>query len=205
MGAKISTTAAVLGAIASVAVTGPAFADHGRGNGRGNGYAYGHRGATEYVYARVVDVDPMVRYVTVNRPHEECWNEVERRRTGSFGAAGQTAAGGVIGAAIGRQFGGGSGQDALTLLGAAAGAAIAHERAIRNGAGGYEVRDVPVQRCEIVNERVTEERIDGYLVRYAYQGRTYTMQTATHPGDRVRLAVDVRPVSYSYGGYRVRY
>ncbi len=212
MGAKVSTTAAVLGAIASVAVAGPALAgaghDYGRGNGRGNAYAYGHRGAgaTEYVYARVVDVDPMVRYVTVNRPHEECWDEVVRGPGRSFGPAGQTAAGGVIGAAIGRQFGGGSGKDALTLLGAAAGAAIAHERAIRNGAGEnrYESRDRTVQRCEVVNERVTEERIDGYLVTYAYQGRTYTMQTATPPGDRVRLAVDVRPVSYS--GYRgVRY
>jgi uncharacterized protein YcfJ len=202
MGAKIFSTAA-LGAIASVAAMSPALADN-HGN-RGNAYSYGgQRGATEYVYARVVDVDPMVRYVTVNRPHEECWNDVERQRTRSFGAAGQTAAGGVIGAAIGRQFGGGSGRDALTLLGAAAGAAIAHKRAINNGAGGYETRDVAVQRCEIVNERVTEERIDGYLVTYAYQGRTYTMQTATPPGDRVRLAVDVRPVDYR--GYRgVRY
>jgi len=198
MGARIATTATVLGAIASVAATAPALADHGRGNA----YAYGHRAApTEYVYARVVDVDPMVRYVTVNRPHEECWNEVERHPTG-FGAAGQTAAGGVIGAAIGRQFGGGSGQDMLTLLGAAAGATIAHERAIRNGAGS-QTRDVTVQRCEVVNEQVTEQRTDGYLVTYAYQGRNYTMQTATPPGDRVRLAVDVRPVDYvAYRGVK---
>ena len=203
MGAKLSTTATVLGAIASVAATSPVLADN-HGNGRGNAYSYGRRDATEYVYARVVDVDPMVRYVTVNRPHEECWNDVERQRTGSFGAAGQTAAGGVIGAAIGRQFGGGSGKDALTLLGAAAGAAIAHKRAIDNGAGTYETRDVAVRRCEVVNERVTEERIDGYLVTYAYQGRNYTMQTATPPGDRVRLAVNVHPVDY--GTYRgVRY
>jgi uncharacterized protein YcfJ len=202
MGAKIYTTATVLGAIASIAVAAPALADHGRGNA----YAYGHRAAQtqfdspNYVYARVVDVDPMVRYVTVNRPHEECWNDVERQRTG-FGVAGQTAAGGVIGAAIGRQFGGGSGKDALTLLGAAAGAAVARERALRNGAGGYEVRDVPVQRCEVVNDQVTEQRIDGYRVTYVYEGRTYTMQTATPPGDRVRLAVDVRPVDYRGGRY----
>jgi uncharacterized protein YcfJ len=198
MGAKLSTTATVLGAIASVAVAGPALADRGRGNA----YAYGHRvDATEFVYARVVDVDPMVRYVTVNRPREECWNEVERRPTG-FGAAGQTAAGGVIGAAIGRQFGGGSGKDALTLIGAAAGAAIAHERAIRNGANDYATRDVEVQRCQVVNDRVTEQRIDGYLVTYVYEGRKHTMQTATPPGDRVRLAVDVRPVDYGYRGVR---
>jgi uncharacterized protein YcfJ len=196
MGAKLATTATVFGAIASVAVSGTALAGPGRGN------AYGHYAKTDYVYARVVDVDPMVRYVTVNRPHEECYTDYEQRRTGSFGPAGQTAAGAVIGAAIGRQFGGGSGKDIATLLGAAAGGAIARERAIRNGAGGYEVRDVPVQRCEVVNDRVTEERIDGYLVTYVYQGRTYTMQTATPPGDRIRLAVDVRPVDYGYRGVR---
>ena len=51
-----------------------------------------------------------------------------------------------------------------------------------------------------VSERFTEERIDGYLVTYQYQGRHYTMQTDVPPGDRVRLAVDVRPMPY-----RVRY
>ena len=95
----------------------------------GNHNAYGHRAhyrasPTEYVYARVVDVDPMVRYVTVNRPHEECYTDYERQRTGQFGVPGQTAAGAVIGAAIGRQFGGGSGKDLATLAGAVAGGAI---------------------------------------------------------------------------------
>ena len=78
------------------------------------------------------------------------------------------------------------------------------------GMSGYDVleqlraddatRDVAVQRCRTVSERFTEERIDGYLVTYQYQGRNYTMQTALPPGDRVPLAVDVRPVAY-----RVRY
>jgi uncharacterized protein YcfJ len=199
MGATGFATATVLGAIASVGAAAPALADHGHGN------AYGHYSSTGYVYARVVDVDPMVRYVTVNRPHEECWTDYERQRVGSFGAAGQTAAGAVIGAAIGRQFGGGSGKDALTLLGAAAGGAIARERALRNGAGGYEAREVPVERCEVVNDRVTEERIDGYLVTYVYDGRTYEMQTHEHPGDRVRLAVDVRPVDHTSRYRGVRY
>lgn len=202
MGAKLATTATVLGAIASVAVATPALADR-------RGHAYGREAAsTEYVYARVVDVDPMVRYVTVDRPREECWTGYEQRRSGSFGVPGQTAAGAVLGAVIGRQFGGGSGKDALTVIGAAAGGAIARERALRNGAprvGEREVRDVPVERCEVVSERVTEERVDGYLVTYNYQGRNYTMQTATPPGDRIRLAVDVRPVSYGNDRRYVRY
>src|SRR5882672_5009081 len=123
---RFATTATVIGALASTALTGNAFA-------HGNGHAWGHRvpppPPPAYVYARVVDVDPVVRYVAVDRPHQECWNETVRQPVAPFGVAGQTAAGGVIGAAIGRQFGGGDTRDALTLMGAVAGAAVAHERA----------------------------------------------------------------------------
>jgi uncharacterized protein YcfJ len=168
-------------------------------NGHGNRYGHGHRAAPVYVYARVVDVDPMVRYVTVERPRRECWDEIVQEPVRPLGVAGPTIAGGVVGAAVGRQFGGGSGRDALTLIGAVVGSAVANQRAVRNQ-GGYATRNVAVQRCEVVSERVTEERIDGYLVTYLYQGRRYTMQTDVPPGDRVRLAVAVRPV-----GYRVRY
>jgi uncharacterized protein YcfJ len=105
---------------------------------------------------------------------------------------GPTIAGGIVGAAIGRQFGSGRDRDALTMIGAVAGSAIANQRAQRNQ--GY--REVPVQRCEVVNERVTEQRVDGYLVTYQYQGRRYTTRTATPPGDRIALAVDVRPLAY---------
>jgi uncharacterized protein YcfJ len=193
------TTAAMVGALAAAGYADDAFA-HGKGHGHGHGY--GHREATQYVYARVVDVDPIVRYVTVDRPREQCWDEVVRERTLSPGVAGVTAAGGIVGAAIGRQFGDGSGRDALTLLGGLAGAAVAHERAVRNQ--GYETRDVTVRRCEVVHERVTEERIDGYMVGYVYGGRHYKMRTDVPPGAQVRLAVDVYPV-VSPGLYRVRY
>jgi uncharacterized protein YcfJ len=154
--------------------------------------------AVQLVYGRVVDVQPMVRHVAVNRPRQECWDEVVREPVRPFGTVGPTIAGGVVGAAIGRQFGSGNDRDVLTLIGAAAGSAVAHQVALRNQ--GYATREVTVQRCEVVNDRVIEERIDGYLVTYQYQGRRYTMRTDTPPRDRVQLAVDVRPV-----GYRVRY
>ena len=65
---------AVLGFLGASA----ALADHDdRGRGRGN--AYGHyRYAPAVVSARVVDVEPMVRYVTVDRPREQCWDEIVR-------------------------------------------------------------------------------------------------------------------------------
>jgi uncharacterized protein YcfJ len=180
-------------------VAGAASADHDDyRRGRGHAYGHGHRVSSELVYARVVDVEPLVRYVTVDRPRQECWDEIVSEPVRPFGVAGPTIAGGVVGAAVGRQFGSGSGQDAMTLIGAVVGSAVAHERAVRNQ--GYATRDVAVQRCRTVSERFTEERIDGYLVTYQYQGRHYTMQTSVPPGDRIPLAVDVRPVAY-----RVRY
>src|ERR1043165_1484827 len=88
----------VLGAVAATLATGDALAD-------GHGHGHGHRAydcfGAEYLYARVVDVDPVVRYVTVDRPEQRCWNEAVRRPVPSANVAAQTAAGGIIGATIG--------------------------------------------------------------------------------------------------------
>jgi uncharacterized protein YcfJ len=159
--------------------------------------SHGRNGSAEYVYARVVAVEPIVRHVTVERPRRECWQEVVYGPAHPYRIAGPTIAGGVIGGAIGRQFGSGSGRDAMTLIGTLAGAAVANQRAVRNQAyRATETRAVEVDRCELVTERYTEERIDGYRVTYQYQGRRYTMHTHEHPGERVRLQVSVRPARF---------
>jgi len=172
--------------------------DNDRG-GRGRGHAYGNyrNAGPAVVSARVVGVEPMVRYVTVDRPRERCWDEVVREPVRPFGVVGQTAAGSIVGAAIGRQFGSGNDRDTLTVLGAIAGGAVAHRRAVVRE--GYATRDVTVQRCEMVNDRVTEQVVDGYLVTYRLDGRHHTMQTDRHPGEWVQLAA--QPVGYT----RVRY
>jgi uncharacterized protein YcfJ len=193
----MSTKSLVAIAVLSFCAASVALADGDRGRGKGRGYGYGH-GRPALVSARVVDVEPLVRRVTVNRPVEQCWDEVVRAPVRRYGVAGPTAAGSIVGAAIGRQFGSGNDRDVLTVLGAVAGGAVAHSRAVRNGAGA--TRDVVAQRCEVLDQRMTEEIVDGYRVTYRYDGRHYTMQTDRHPGDWVQVAVDVRPV-----GYRVRY
>ncbi len=176
----------------------PALAGHGH-HGRGQGHAHHVHvvPAPAVVSARVVDVEPVVRYVAVDRPREECWDEIVREPVRPFGVAGQTAAGSIVGAAIGRQFGSGNDRDILTVLGAVAGGAVARERAIRNGAGA--VRDVAVQRCAVVHDRVTERVVDGYLVTYRLDGRHYTTRMDRHPGDWIEIAA--QPVGYR----RVRY
>lgn len=180
----------VLGAVAATLATGDALAD---GHGHGYGHAYDHYGPG-YVYARVVDVDPVVRYVTVDRPEQRCWNEAVARPAAPFGVAGQTAAGGIIGATIGHILGHGD-SPGLTVAGAAAGAAIAHENAVRNGAV-IETRTGVVQRCETVSHPFTERQIDGYRVTYVLDGRHYTTHTDYPPGGRIQVAVNVQPVGY---------
>ena len=176
----------ITGAVALLALlaAGSASADHGR--------AFG------YAYARVIDVDPIMRRVVTERPRRECWQETEYRAERPLGLAGPTIAGSIIGAAIGRQFGSGSSRDALTLMGAAAGAAVANDRAQRNLArrGGETLHEVPVERCNVTVERVAENVVSGYWVTYRYRGRDYRTQMREHPGDRIALEISGRPVAY---------
>ena len=187
---KLLSTAAVAGLMAA-----PAYAHDDQGRHRGHGhYGPGRVHRHEIVYAPVVSVSPIVRYVTVERPRQECWQDVEYRSADPGRVVATTLAGGIVGAAIGRQFGDGSGRDALTLMGAIAGSAVAHERAVSRNAGSTYA--VPVERCQVVSERFTDEVIDGYDVVYRYHGRTYSMRTAEHPGSRIPLEMSLRPARY---------
>lgn len=158
----------------------------------------------EYAYARVVYVEPLVRYVRVQTPHRKCYDDVEYyaddydyqpRR----GTAGATIAGGLIGGLVGHQFGSGGGNDAATLVGTLVGSSIARDRAERRQdreyARGYrQTRAYPVERCHVSYSAHEEERIDGYRVTYEYDGREYTTRTQHHPGDTMRVRVAVTPV-----------
>jgi len=147
-----------------------------------------------YDFARVTAVRPIVRLVTVSVPRRECWNEevrVDRRR--SSGTAGATIAGGLLGGVIGRQFGDGSGRDALTVVGALVGSAIGNDAASSNRRQTSSTRYETVQRCEVRDEVREEERIDGYEVTYLYNGQEYTTRTRNDPGDRIRVRVSVNP------------
>lgn len=161
-----------------------------------------------YVYARVTDVQPIVRTVRVATPRKLC-REVEvrhvdhdrGRRDRSFTP---TVVGTIVGGVIGNQFGRGRGKDAATvagaLLGASVGSDYARERAYERG-GGSHVYYTTEERCEIEHVYHEEERIEGYRVSYRYQGRDFVTRTDTDPGDRIRVRVQVEPVAYNGGGY----
>lgn len=209
----------VLAAIALIGgvllATGPALADPGRDWRPARDHGAG------YDYARVVDVDPIIRHVRVRTPVRECWEETRyderyddydrydsysRHQRPRRSEAGSTIAGGIIGGVIGRQFGDGKGRDAMTLVGTLVGAAIGNERASqaraydeRHEYDRYDARvrqSYPVTRCETRYRTDAEERIDGYRVTYRYRGQTYTTRTDYDPGDRIRVRVEVEPVRY---------
>jgi uncharacterized protein YcfJ len=159
-----------------------------------DGYAYG-RDRAVYDYARVLSVQPNVRYVTVRTPVQECWEEtrtyaVDHRPAGSVGG---TIVGAIIGGVVGHQFGSGRGNDAATVAGTLLGAAIGNDAAKRHAP--YETHyERPVRRCETRYTSRQEERIDSYRVIYTYNGRKYATDTPFDPGNRLRIRVDVRPV-----------
>ena len=164
-------------------------------------------------YARVVDVTPMYRMGEVSVPRRECYEELERVERRGRGHDDRyrsrstslvpTIAGGVIGGVVGRQFGDGRGRDAMTVIGTLIGAAVASEgsreyryeedsdyRRTRYSRARYRT----VERCDIAYDTRHEREPDGYLVTYEYEGRTFTTRTDTHPGRRIAVDVEVRPV-----------
>lgn len=161
-----------------------------------SGITYNHgRYEAAYDYARVLSVEPVVRYVTVTSPVRECWDDVRTYTASHYnpGKAGKTLFGAIVGGVIGHQFGSGSGNDAATVAGALIGAGVA-SNAARNEADYYTTEySRPVRRCATNYQSHEEERIDGYDVIYSYNGRKYATRTPYDPGDRIRIRVDVRP------------
>jgi uncharacterized protein YcfJ len=170
--------------------------------------------ARDVIYAPVVDVQPVYRTVRQEVPREVCWDEpVYRdryrsrydRRHRSHGNPGGAILGAVIGGAIGNRFGRGNGRDAATFAGAVLGSVIGaqsgakHRRYGHHEDGRYQrdryAHTRPVRyrsRCRIERDVVEEERIVAYDVAYEFEGRLRHTRLDHHPGDRIRLHVDLR-------------
>lgn len=180
------TIAGLAVAAALLTVSFGANADH-------KGRSYG----PTYDYAKVISAQPIIRYVTVNRPVRECWQDTEYYTTyhRAPGAAGSTLAGAIIGGVVGHQFGSGSGNDAATVAGTLIGAAIGNSRAHRRAGVPYgPVRHArPIERCETHYRGHQERRIDGYNVVYRYKGQRYATRMPYDPGKRIKVRVDIRP------------
>ena len=151
----------------------------------------------QYDYAEVISVDPIIDSGSRPVSRDECWREpVVVRERGYYRDRDRGGAifAGIVGGVIGNQFGHGHGRDAATAAGALLGYNMARDSQRRYG-GYYGGRTYHTyeQRCATRTDYVRDERVTGYDVTYRYQGRTYHTVTDYHPGDRIRVEVNVSP------------
>jgi hypothetical protein len=113
-----------------------------------------------------------------------------------------TIVGGIAGAVLGSKVGGGSGRYATsaigTMVGGLAGREV-YEASQRNRVS----RQGRVTVCDPVPDRYATSggygnadgygAVGAYDVTYEYGGRRYTTRTGYHPGDTIRVRVDVQP------------
>ena len=210
---------------------------------------YGQSRGSQYDYARVLRVDPVLgsgygsgyanqqgndqrcyenqTYVSGNDPYGNRngngYNDGYRndgyaqdgyydqygtnRRTGGSQVGGTVATviGGVVGAMLGSKVGGGSARYATSALGSMVGGVAG--RQIYEQTQRQRDRTGTVRVCDPVrvdgrypsnsyasNGYASNDRaVTAYDVTYEYAGRSYTTRTSYHPGDRIRVRVDVRP------------
>jgi uncharacterized protein YcfJ len=126
-----------------------------------------------------------------NRRYDDRYPSAQGTETGRNVA---TVLGGIVGAALGSKVGGGSARYATAAVGSMVGGMA--------GRGIYETSQrnrQPKPRitvCDPVREGSysnTGSNVTAYDVTYEYAGRQYVTRTAYHPGDHIRVRVDVRP------------
>ena len=176
----------------------------------------GPYGDSYHVWVDVLDVDPIVRVDHVDEPVERCFDappatrvdhryqqarRSERQRDRHHDGRGAAVVGGLVGGLLGNRLGDGKGRESeFTIAGALLGATIAasansnrYDRHDRYDRQVNRWRSEPVRRCEVTWESRAVERIDGYEVVYRYAGRRFTKIVDDHPGERMRVRVDLSP------------
>lgn len=152
--------------------------------------------------ARVTQVTPIYTTVTREVPERECWIEQVREEAPQrrHNSATSTIVGGIIGGAIGNAVGAGSENKKVgAVVGSLLGMSVGNDIAKHHRGGQHrhsEVRYRDVERCEVRHRVESERQLVGYDVDYRYQGQQYSTQMDRHPGKKIRVAVDVRPVGH---------
>jgi len=153
-----------------------------------------------YSTAKVINIDPIIRNIQISTPHRECWDEEISRPvyTEHNNGEGNVLIGGIIGGVVGNQFGHGNGKHAATVVGSILGAAIGNDIAQQQRYTSREdVVDVE-HHCRVTHTVSHEEQIEGYWVTYRFKGTNFKTRMSEKPGKRLKLRVQVTPVSDEY-------
>lgn len=152
---------------------------------------------SHYDYAHVISAEPVYQQITRRIPREECRLETVRydRPNHEPRSMTGTLVGAMVGAAIGNQIGRDKkGRRIGRAAGAVLGASVGHD-ASRRQSGSYTTAEYAQEEyCSTHYETITEEQPAGYDVTYRYHGKLYHTRMNRHPGRKIQVKVDVRPV-----------
>ncbi len=148
----------------------------------------------DYTYAQVVDVQPIYEEYRIPQNRRVCDDNRVRphNRPQRASNGGGAILGGIIGGIIGNRFGKGHGRQAATAAGVIVGSAIGSNARPQ----GHYSGNAPRRSCYNQREYRIEQRITGYNVSYEYNGRTYQTRLQNHPGDKVRVQINVQVAEY---------
>ncbi len=151
--------------------------------------------------ATVTYVEPIYQTIEHRIPEERCWVETvreEHSQPSNGRSKTPTLVGGIIGGVIGNEVGrGGDNKKIGAVVGSLLGMSIANDiqKRSRHDTQYSNVSYRDVERCEVSHRMETEQVLKGYNVDYRYHGETYSTFMRQHPGDSIRVAVEVRPLS----------
>lgn len=109
-----------------------------------------------------------------------------------------TVIGGIVGAALGSKVGGGSARYATAAVGSMVGG-MAGREVYETTQRNQQPKRARVTVCDPISESdyarypAVANEVTAYDVTYEYASREYVTRTSYHPGDRIRVRVDVRP------------
>lgn len=144
--------------------------------------------------ARVIHVKPIFSSKRITTPYRDCGYK-KQHRDDRYRHYSSAVLGGLAGGIIGNQFGKGSGKTAMTIAGTVIGSTVAYQLGYDANNNHYKKYD---NGCKTSHRYHKEKKIDGYLVRYRYQGRTYTTRMNHRPGKYIPINVTVRPIGRFY-------
>jgi uncharacterized protein YcfJ len=155
-------------------------------------------------YARVIEVEPVYRYLSISAPREVCSAPIRYRARRSGGAITGAIIGGTLGHVIGKNSPKGQ---AATLVGVVIGSVIGHKLAERHNKPDYPSNHYSTrheqQHCVTRYEpRRKVKQLEGYDVTYRFRGKHVQIFMQAHPGKRIYVAT--RHHSQQYNTYTYR-
>lgn len=148
--------------------------------------------------AKVIHSKPVYETIERRIPRESCWTETVREATPRrSNSKTPTLIGGIIGGVIGNEVGRGGDNKKIgavvgSILGMSIGNDIGRNHRTRNSS---HVQYREVERCETTHTIQTEQKLTGYDVNYRYHGKTYSTFMKQDPGAKLRVAVEVVPIT----------